>query len=122
MALHRGSTNRQYFFVCFSALNESEIMASSSYADVFGPGPLTVTQIQSMNFNRLTLEEKIFVRNKGRSTPELALTQEARSKNKVYIRCFDVAKYKEYVWLCGCEITNSLFCFPWKRRKSQQVL
>ena len=97
-------------------------MASSSYADVFGPGPLTVTQIQSMNFNRLTLEEKIFVRNKGRSTPELALTQEARSKNKVYIRCFDVAKYKEYVWLCGCEITNRLFCFPWKRRKSQQVL
>lgn len=59
-----------------------------------------------------SLEDKIRVKELGRPTPTLKITQDEKSKSSTYKRQFHVKTYEENKWICGCEITNALFCFP----------
>ena len=47
-------------------------------------------------------------------TPDLIIKQTSSARGKAYERNFnnDIYKRDECEWICGCEETNSLFCFP----------
>ncbi|GBP65310.1 hypothetical protein EVAR_48016_1 [Eumeta japonica] len=49
---------------------------------------------------------------KGPPRPEIALTQKCRTKTKTFTRAFESKQYIKTPWLCGCEDSNKLFCFP----------
>lgn len=71
-----------------------------------------VSELQKLKFLQLSLNEKIEVKNKGRPLPDIKISQEAKSRNKPYQRQFNTSYYEQYDWLCGCDETKSLFCFP----------
>jgi len=73
---------------------------------------VSVKYLQSLSISRLTLQEKISLKAAGRPTPHLSITQEAISNSRVYQRKFNSSIYSEVDWLCGCEISNALFCYP----------
>ena len=72
----------------------------------------TVTYLKSITFSRLTLHEKIEIKRKGRPTPQLNFNETANSRGKPYFRKFNPSVYDKYLWVCGCEVTNAMFCFP----------
>ena len=74
--------------------------------------PVKVQEIKQMRFSSLSLEEKLEVKNRGRPTPEIKIECEAQANGKKYKRSFNCDIYKQYSWLCGCETTNRLYCFP----------
>lgn len=77
------------------------------------PHTYTVSQLKKLDFHRLSLEKKLDIKRKGRPTPELHIMQEQRrckSKN-FYCRKFNRNTYNRTSWICGCEKTNSFFCF-----------
>lgn len=59
----------------------------------------------------LTFEDKILIKQNGRPMPTLEITQSSNCKTRVYKRLFNKSVYDKYEWLCGCEVTNKLFCF-----------
>ncbi|XP_042242452.1 zinc finger MYM-type protein 1-like [Homarus americanus] len=71
-----------------------------------------VKYLQSINFTRLTLNEKIEFKRRGRPTPNLNIQQSGTSRSKVYSRQFNVYVYEKCDWLCGCDESNALFCYP----------
>lgn len=72
---------------------------------------ITVEYLKN-NFNRLTFEQKIEIKNSGRPKPDLILTQTTKGKNRDFNRTFKKDIYEKNDWICGCETTNHLFCFP----------
>lgn len=50
--------------------------------------------------------------DQGPTWPEIVLTQKCRIKNKSFTRVFKSEQYFKTPWLCGCEESNILFCFP----------
>ena len=76
------------------------------------PEPVTVTQLKSVVFSTLSLEEKISVKERGIPKPDLLITQEGNSNGKKYKRRFNRAAYDKEWWLCGCPDRNALFCWP----------
>ena len=60
----------------------------------------------------MSLHEKVIVKKRGRSTPDIQISQPGISNNKKYIRSFHSEWYQRKSWLCGCEVKNALFCFP----------
>ena len=72
----------------------------------------TVEYLQSINFDRLTLQQKIDLKGKGRPIPSLMISKAASSRGKSYVRQFNADLYSKNVWLCGCNKKNALFCFP----------
>lgn len=73
----------------------------------------TVSELKNIHFSALALEQKVEIKNIGRPTPSLQMTgQQGKSKGYNYTRKFDEKVYKENSWICGCELTNKLFCFP----------
>lgn len=72
----------------------------------------TVEYIKNITFSRLSLSEKVQLKNKGRPTPNILITQVGISKNKKYVRSFNTEWYEKIKWLCGCINKNALFCFP----------
>ena len=61
-----------------------------------------------------TFKNRLEFKVKGPPPPNLALIQECSRKcksNKI-TRVFNPEQYKKTPWLCGCEKTNRLFCFP----------
>ncbi|XP_067013750.2 zinc finger MYM-type protein 1 [Anabrus simplex] len=73
----------------------------------------TVDSLLKRPFSLRRHEEKLEVKQLGRPTPDLNLTQKATGgeKRNEYTRKFDRKVY-ENSWVCGCEIRNTLFCFP----------
>ncbi|CAH1998384.1 unnamed protein product [Acanthoscelides obtectus] len=63
------------------------------------------------NFSSLSLEQKIEIKNAGRPTPEINLTQTTKGKSRDFIRKFKMEIYEKNNWICGCSTTNRLFCF-----------
>ncbi|GBP98558.1 hypothetical protein EVAR_103899_1 [Eumeta japonica] len=55
---------------------------------------------------------RLELKAKGPPRPEIALTQKCRSKTKTFTRAFKSEQYIKTPWLCGCEDSNKLFCFP----------
>ena len=72
---------------------------------------MSVTYLKTLNFSRLSLEEKIAIKTAGRPTPEIDLSTKGISHGRQFTRKFKSSTYKEYDWLCGCDETNRLFCF-----------
>lgn len=73
----------------------------------------SVDNLLSAPFSSRTLEEKIQIKELGRPTPNLNLSQKAKGgKNSEYTRQFNRKIYGLYSWLCGCEVRNAFFCFP----------
>ncbi|XP_076763834.1 zinc finger MYM-type protein 1-like [Xylocopa sonorina] len=73
---------------------------------------VTVSELQQLKFTQLSLHEKLTLKRRGRSTPDMLISQTGISNNKKYIRSFNPEWYQRKSWLCGCEIKNALFCFP----------
>ena len=73
---------------------------------------MSVAQLKALNFSRLTLEEKLATKTAGRPTPEIDLSTKGQSHGREYTRRFKSSTYNDYDWLCGCEETNRLYCFP----------
>lgn len=57
-------------------------------------------------------EDKLIIKNLGRPTPPINLTQEIKYKNRQFTRRFSLETYNKHKWLSGCEVKNALFCFP----------
>ena len=74
--------------------------------------PMTVEELKSMNFERLSKTEKLRVKVRGRPTPSIQISQTASSNGKKYIRSFKERYFHEKDWLCSSSVDNSLYCFP----------
>lgn len=72
----------------------------------------SVNTLLQINFGILTLEEKVKIKEKGRLTPKLIISQKAVSKGKSYFRHFNDEMYNRFKWMCGCSEKNKFFCFP----------
>lgn len=74
----------------------------------------SVTALLKTDFSSLPLEEKLGIKRLGRPTPNLNLTQriEKKTQQRSYSYRFSPETYKQNSWLCGCDVLNSLFCFP----------
>lgn len=67
---------------------------------------LTISDLISLNFDSLTLEDKIFVRNTCHPRPDI---HPAGIKDRI-IKSSKV--YKDFPWVCGSLEQNLYFCFP----------
>ncbi|XP_068207398.1 zinc finger MYM-type protein 1-like [Palaemon carinicauda] len=67
--------------------------------------------IQSLkNFANLPRQDKLLILKKGRPKPDLKdLKQQKGTK---VVRKFRTSFYSKKEWLCGCNVTNRLYCFP----------
>ena len=70
-----------------------------------------VQYLKSVTFSQLTRDEKLSIKQMGRPMPDLVITKECKNKDKKFKRQFNRSVYK-HDWICGCEETNTLFCFP----------
>ena len=46
-------------------------------------------------------------------TPNLQISQSPKSREKQYTRRFNASVYQRCEWICDCEHSNALFCFPY---------
>ena len=86
-----------------------------SLGDVIRPGqdgPLDVSQIKRLNFSRLSLDDKVEIKERGRPLPDLFFSQEDVAHGKKFKRNFHRKYYDDNDWLCGCSDRNAVFCFP----------
>ena len=74
--------------------------------------PLSVTELQWLRFSRLSLREKVRIKERGRPTPDLQIVQEGHSHGKKFIISFNRSIYDDKNWLCGSDVKNALLCFP----------
>lgn len=91
---------RRHHFDIFCINNGS---SSSKFCDFF---------LQKNPFTRLSLEEKKKIKDLGPDQPDLQIQQQASDRGRSYTRSFTRACYEKRRWLAGCDISNSLFCFP----------
>ena len=73
---------------------------------------MKVGELKELQFSSLSLEKKIEVKHAGRPTPQLNIVQVTKSKNRDFKREFKCDIYDKNAWICGCEVTNRLYCFP----------
>nr|CAD7417949.1 unnamed protein product [Timema poppensis] len=69
---------------------------------------VTVSELQQLKFSRLSLHEKVTVKKRGRSTPDILISHPSKSNNKKYIGSFNSEWYQRKIWLSGCEVKNTL--------------
>lgn len=72
----------------------------------------TVENLLGLSFVKLSLTEKVQIKERGRVTPHIDLRSDAVSHGKVYSRKFDSKYFEKYTWLTACPTRNRLFCFP----------
>ena len=72
---------------------------------------MEVNCVQNLLKNLLSFEEKLLIKKKGRPIPDLQITYSSTSKTRTYNRVFNKNMYEKYEWMCGCSLTNKLFCF-----------
>jgi hypothetical protein len=63
---------------------------------------------QGINFSQLTLAERNGIKNLGRATTGLIISQSSSSRIQAYVRKFNPVIYAKHKWLSGCakEILN----------------
>nr|CAD7579776.1 unnamed protein product [Timema californicum] len=54
---------------------------------------VTVSELQHLKFSQISLHEKVTVKIRGRSTPDILISQPSKSNNKKYIRSFNSEWY-----------------------------
>lgn len=72
--------------------------------------PNTVVEIKAIK--NKTYEDRVAIKQRGRPIPNVGLVQETTSSRGKYTRKFNAKYYDTYKWLCGCEETNAVYCFP----------
>eukprot|EP00102_Acyrthosiphon_pisum_P014947 XP_008185265.1 PREDICTED: uncharacterized protein LOC103310034 [Acyrthosiphon pisum] len=72
----------------------------------------SISSLIKLNFSLLSLEQKIAIKNEGRPKPNLIIVKESKCKDRTIKRNFNIKTYDKNDWICGCDITNKLFCFP----------
>lgn len=79
-----------------------------------GGGINSVDNILKTDFSKLDLELKMRIKKLGRPTPNINLTKTAgkRTEGRTFTRRFTIGIYDRNDWICGCNVRNSLFCFP----------
>ncbi|XP_066259796.1 zinc finger MYM-type protein 1-like [Euwallacea similis] len=61
--------------------------------------------------NELNPAGRVEFKANGRPVPELKIRQSSRDKDKEVHRNFRMSMYDLASWMCGCELTDSLYCF-----------
>ena len=74
--------------------------------------PMTVEELKGINFDRLSKQDKLRVKLRGRPTPMIQLSRPSNSHGKVYTKRFKERYFQEKEWLCSSNVDNSLYCFP----------
>ncbi|XP_031357512.1 uncharacterized protein LOC116181298 [Photinus pyralis] len=64
------------------------------------------------NFSRLSLKEKLRIKQEGRPLPDMTIEFKGKSRGKEYVRKFNREIYSRTKWICGCTVKNAFFCFP----------
>lgn len=72
----------------------------------------SVSNLKEVAFANLPIEVKVAIKESGRPTPRLNISQTSTSKSRTFKREFKEELYEKIPWLCGCEQTNKIFCFP----------
>lgn len=73
---------------------------------------VTVSELKQLVLANLSLERKVEVKLNGRPNPMLNIVQVTKTKNRDFKRVFNPNIYENTPWICGCEETNRLYCFP----------
>lgn len=71
-----------------------------------------VNELLCRNFASLPHDEKLFIKNNGRPTPNMVSLVNTAVGGKGSNRSFNVNWYQKYQWLTGSETRNKLFCWP----------
>lgn len=74
--------------------------------------PKSVDELKCINFREMNLHEKIYIKKLGRPMPDLEINQVYTNGSQRYVRKFNARVYRDNDWICGCDITNALYCFP----------
>ena len=82
---------------------------------------ISVETLRGINFSSLPLERKLEIKNLGRPIPEINITKSTKNKEREIKRMFNLGIYNKNEWICGCENTNKLFCFPCLLFKSEET-
>jgi hypothetical protein len=59
----------------------------------------------------LRFEDRVNIKPLGPPRPKLQIQKQYSVKGKTVSRNFNSNMYKHAEWLCGCDTSNSLFCF-----------
>ena len=62
--------------------------------------PMTVEELKALNFDRLSKQEKLNVKLRGRPTPMIQLSKPSSSNGKKNIKSFKEKYFQEKDWLC----------------------
>ncbi|XP_066967643.1 uncharacterized protein [Macrobrachium rosenbergii] len=73
---------------------------------------ITVKYLQSIDFAELKYSDQLEIKTKGRPMPHLSIEQRSTDRLRRYGTAFSKQFYENCEWLCGCEETNAMFCFP----------
>lgn len=71
-----------------------------------------VKYLQTIDFKKLKLNEQIEIKSLGRPMPNLNMQKCGPGRSIEYVRQFNCNIYDKCLWVCGCEESNSLFCYP----------
>lgn len=63
-------------------------------------------------FTQFSLEDQLKIKALGRETPELNITKSFSHEKSARSRKFNSSLYAKNNWLCGCEVSNRMYCFP----------
>ena len=75
-------------------------------------GPCERTIFKTINVS-LSLEEKLNIKSAERPKPNLLITNVKKYKTRDHKRTFKIETYEKGDWLCGCNVSNSLYYFPY---------
>uniref|UniRef100_A0A8D9A6D5 Zinc finger MYM-type protein 1 n=1 Tax=Cacopsylla melanoneura TaxID=428564 RepID=A0A8D9A6D5_9HEMI len=70
----------------------------------------SVSNLKEIKFSTLSIEEQVRIKQLGRPLPDIHLSQQVPGRNAT--RQFHRNIYDRNNWICGCEQTNLLFCYP----------
>lgn len=62
-------------------------------------------------FTQFCIEDQLKIKALGRELPDLNITKSQNDKSS-RSRKFNRTLYSKNNWICGCEITNKMYCFP----------
>lgn len=72
----------------------------------------SVQVILKTNFSALSIDDKCKIKELGRPLPVLNIKQKQSVKGTEYFRSFKTNIYDRNNWICGCNISDRLYCFP----------
>jgi hypothetical protein len=74
-------------------------------------GDITSNSVEYIKTHKLDYETRLTIKNMGPPRPKLNLVQPEKSGSRTFNRRFNEKQYLYADWLCGCEKSNSFYCF-----------